>query len=58
MLWLGIAATIGANTAYGAGDLAQAVRAAYMASVAAGPPLSQGPWPSGSACLAARSAKN
>jgi len=34
------------------GDVEQAVRAAYAASVAAGQPLSQ-PWPSGSACPAA-----
>jgi len=38
------------------GDVDQAVRAAYAASVAAGQPLSSGPWPSGSACPAARSA--
>lgn len=101
MLWLGIAATIGANIAYGAGygllgalisawpavafigaveiamqqvrrarvpragtsgpvvpevpgDVGQAVRAAYAASVAAGQPLSQRAWPNGSACPAAR----
>ena len=32
------------------GDVEQAVRAAYTASVTAGQPLSSGPWPSGSAC--------
>ncbi len=99
-MWLGIAATVGANIAYGAGygllgalisawpavafigsveiamqqvrrarapraatsvpavpevpgDVEQAIRAAYAASVAAGAPLSQRPWPSGSACPAA-----
>lgn len=41
------------------GDVEQAVRAAYAASVAAGQPLSQrGPWPSGSVCPAARSASS
>ena len=97
MLWLGIAATVGANIAYGAGygllgalisawpavafvgsveiamqqvrrarppratpsgpavsevagDVEQAVRAAYAASVAAGQPLSQRAMRGGSAC--------
>ena len=52
------AATIGPAVPEVPGDVEQAVRAAYAASVAAGQPLSQRAMADGSACPAARSASS